>query len=390
MNSKLIRITTIPLSLKLLLKGQMHFMSDNGFDVIGVSSPEKELQEVAEYEKIKTIPVKMTRVISPFTDLHSLWKLYKIFKKQKPHIVHTHTPKAGTIGMLAAKMANVPIRMHTVAGLPLLETTGKKRKLLDAVEKLTYGAATKVYPNSYALKNIILKEGYTKQEKLKVIGKGSTNGIDTTHFSPAHFSKEQKMELRDSLGLHQDDFVFIFVGRLVGDKGIHELVAAFSKFKIQNSKLLLVGPFEKDLDPILPETEVEIENNPNILSVGYQQDVRPYFAISDCLAFPSYREGFPNVVMQAGAMELPAVVTDINGCNEIIEEGKNGLIIPPKNEEALYHAMEKIRTDKALYLHLKSNAREMITTRYEQQYVWNELLKEYRQLEKEYNMKRNK
>ncbi len=387
---KLLRITTVPVSLKTLLKGQHRFMLANGFEVVGVSSAGSELEEVSADEGVCTVAVEMTRTISPLKDLKSLWHLYRMFRKEEPAIVHTHTPKAGTVGMLAAWLARVPIRLHTVAGLPLLEATGGKRKLLDIVEKITYACATRVYPNSLGLLDIILDHGYARAEKLHVIGQGSSNGIDTGYFDPTLFSDSERADLRRSLGISPDDFVFVFVGRLVRDKGINELIRAFQQtdYSHLSPKLLLVGPFERELDPVLPDTEVAIEQNPYIIHVGYQPDVRPYLAIADCLAFPSYREGFPNVVMQAGAMGLPAIVTDINGCNEIVQEGVNGTIIHPKNVEALRQAMERMMDDREYYERLKENARPMITSRYEQQVVWNALLEEYRRLLKEKGIKK--
>ncbi|MGU9940346.1 glycosyltransferase family 4 protein [Empedobacter brevis] len=376
LKTKLIRITTIPLSLKVLLRGQLRYMS-NYFEVIGVSSNDKELEEVKNEEGIAVVPIEMSRKITPIQDIKSLLKTYNYLKKVQPKIVHTHTPKAGIVGMLAAKLAGVPIRLHTVAGLPLMEATGNKRKILDFVEKLTYSSATKVYPNSQGLYNFILQNKYTSVDKLKVIGQGSSNGIDTTFFSRLQIPEEKQSQLKKELNIHPDDFVFVFVGRLVGDKGINELIEAFSKLKTQHLKLLLVGPLESELDPLQGETLNEIETNSNIISVGFQKDVRSYFAIANALVFPSYREGFPNVVMQAGAMELPSIVSDINGCNEIIVEGKNGTIIPVKNTEVLKIAMQKMIEDKNLYHQLKKNARPMIQSRYEQSVVWDALLEEY-------------
>jgi len=374
------------------------------------------LQKVARKEGVKVIPVEMSRTITPFKDMKAVWQLYRIFKKKQPFIVHTHTPKAGTVGMLAAKLAGVPIRLHTVAGLPLLETTDFKRKLLDVVEKLTYSCATKVYPNSKGLKEIIIKNNFTNSTKLKVLANGSSNGIDTSFFNPQLVTQIQKETLSKQLGIQQEDFVFVFIGRLVGDKGINELIAAFkylqSKFpsreglgvckKDQNSKLktgnlsearpndcktarlLLVGPLETDLDPLRKNTLQEIEKNPNIISVGFQQDVRPYFAISDCLVFPSYREGFPNVVMQAGAMGLPSIVSNINGCNEIIKEGENGWIIPVKDTAAILNTMENCLTNSEQFNKVKENARQLIVDRYEQKIVWDAILEEYKALEKDH------
>ena len=380
---KLIRITTVPISFKVLLKGQLRFMASNGFDVKGVSSEGEELREVHENEGIVMEAINMSRKITPFQDLKSLWEMWNFLRKEKPQIVHTHTPKAGIIGMLAARLAGVPHRLHTVAGLPLMEATGTKRKILNFVEKLTYSSATRVYPNSKGLYDFILQNNFTQSNKLKIIANGSSNGIDTTFFSPDQVTELERVTLREKLNIQPDNFVFVFVGRIVSDKGINELIKAFSQLQaVENNepagiKLLLVGGLENDLDPLNPETLAEINENKDIISVGFQQDVRSFFAIADALVFPSYREGFPNVVMQAGAMGLPSIVSDINGCNEIIIEGENGLIIPPKNVEKLKEKMLTLAKDKNLYTKLKGNSRRMIENRYEQSVVWNALLEEY-------------
>ena len=379
---KLIRITTVPISFKVLLKGQLRFMASNGFDVKGVSSEGEELREVRENEGVVMEAINMSRKITPFQDFKSLWKMWNFLRKEKPQIVHTHTPKAGIIGMLAARLAGVPHRLHTVAGLPLMEATGIKRKILNFVEKLTYSSATRVYPNSKGLYDFILQNHFTQSNKLKIIANGSSNGINTTFFSPEQVTETERVTLREKLNIQPDDFVFVFVGRIVSDKGINELIKAFSELQtVENKptgiKLLLVGGLENDLDPLNPETLAEINQNKDIISVGFQQDVRSFFAIADALVFPSYREGFPNVVMQAGAMGLPSIVSDINGCNEIIIEGENGLIIPSKNVEKLKEKMLTLAKDKNLYTKLKGNSRRMIENRYEQSVVWNALLEEY-------------
>ena len=358
-------------------------MASNGFDVKGVSSEGEELREVHENEGIAVEAITMSRKITPFQDLKSLWEMWNFLRKEKPQIVHTHTPKAGIIGMLAARLAGVPHRLHTVAGLPLMEAIGTKRKILNFVEKLTYSSATRVYPNSKGLYDFILQNNFTQSNKLKIIANGSSNGIDTTFFSPAQVTETERVTLREKLNIQPDNFVFVFVGRIVSDKGINEMIKAFSELQAAENnepagiKLLLVGGLENDLDPLNPETLAEINQNKDIISVGFQQDVRSFFAIADALVFPSYREGFPNVVMQAGAMGLPSIVSDINGCNEIIIEGENGLIIPSKNVEKLKEKMLTLAKDKNLYTKLKGNSRRMIENRYEQSVVWNALLEEY-------------
>lgn len=379
---KLIRITTIPLSLDKLLEGQLLFMNDY-YDVVAVSSEKEYLEKIGKRENVATHHIEMTRKITPIQDVIAVIKMYFYFKKVKPYIVHTHTPKAGIVGMMAAKLAKVPHRLHTVAGMPLLESTGLKRKILDFVEKLTYSCSTKVYPNSKELLQIIQTNSYCENLKLKVIANGSSNGINTCYFNSDLIPQHQKVELKNQLKINENDFVFIFVGRIVTDKGINELVQAFSKLnqEINSIKLLLVGPFEEDLNPLKPETLEIIKSHSSIVSVGYQNDVRHYFSISNALVFPSYREGFPNVVMQAGAMNLPSIVSNINGCNEIIENNENGIIIPVKNSTALFLAMKEVVHNTMNYQFMKSNSRSLIKNRFEQKIVWEALLNEYESLE---------
>lgn len=378
---KLIRVTTVPLSLDKLLSGQLNYMH-SFYDVIAVSSEKEYLKKIGKKENVATFHLEMSRKITPIQDVLAVLKLIVFLRKESPFIVHTHTPKAGIVGMLAAFVAKVPHRLHTVAGMPLLEESGFKRRVLDFVEKLTYACATKVYPNSFGLKTIIEKNKYCSISKLKVLANGSSNGIDTSYFSTDLFSNETNQLLRENLNILIDDFVFIFVGRLVTDKGINELISAFEAIEKQHpkSKLLLVGAYEDDLDPLLPKTLKIINENKSIIAVGFQNDVRPYFAIAHCLVFPSYREGFPNVVMQAGAMGLPSIVSDINGCNEIVIQDKNGLIIPVKNENAIFEAMKKVLTNTTFFNSMKNQSRDLIVTRYEQMVVWQAIVKEYQNL----------
>lgn len=379
--TKLIRVTTVPESLNKLLEGQLRFMSQH-YDVTAISSNKISLEKVGEKEGVSTHVIEMTRKITPIKDVVALYRLYRFLKEQNPKIVHTHTPKAGIIGMLASRLAKVPVRLHTVAGLPLLVEVGVKRKILNFVEKLTYKCATKVYPNSFGLKAIIEKEGFTKTSKLKVIGNGSSNGIDTNFFDKNNINAEVTKSLKQELSISEDDFTFIFVGRIVGDKGINELVEAFDNLSKQhkNVKLLLVGPFEEELDPVKNSTNKIINTNKNIITTGFQKDVRPYFAIANMLVFPSYREGFPNVVMQASAMEIPAMVSDINGCNEIITHKTNGFIIPVKQVKPIFDVMAFVINNKEEAYKMGLKSRANIIDNYSQKYIWAEILKEYKKL----------
>lgn len=381
----LFRITTIPLSLHKLLRHQLKFIS-SFYQVKAVSSPGPLMQEVQAEEGVDTIAVPMTRAITPIADLIALFKLYLLFRKHKPMIVHSHTPKAGLLGMIAARLANVPVRMHTVAGLPLLEATGMKRKILNLVEKITYSCAHKVYPNSFRLQEIIEEHGFCDAIKVSVIGNGSSNGIDTDFFSFDQVDAKKTDDIRSQLGLEDGDVVLCFVGRMVADKGINELVRVFvSVAKVHpHMKLILTGPFEHELDPLHPEVEQIIRTHPLIKWVDYQADVRPYLAVSNLFVFPSYREGFPNVVLQAGAMGLPCIVSNINGCNEIIKENVNGLIVQPKDALALKKAIEFMINNPDERKKMASASRELVIEKYSQEYFWNELLREYKKLETDY------
>jgi glycosyltransferase involved in cell wall biosynthesis len=223
---------------------------------------------------------------------------------------------------------------------------------------------------------------FCHSSKLKVLGNGSSNGIDIDFFNPSLYTESQNLSLRQQLQIGQSDFVFVFVGRMVSDKGINEMVSAFERHQTQHplSKLLLVGDYEADLDPLLPNTLEVIQTNEAIITTGFQADVRPYLALSNALVFPSYREGFPNVVMQAGAMGLPCIVTDINGCNEIIKEGVNGVIVSVKNIDNLLLFMNEFVENSQLFNQLQANSRTMIATRYNQQVIWEAIKKEYIQL----------
>ena len=390
------------MSLDYLLKGQLAFLKNN-YEVIAVSGNDEHLETVAVREQVQTIAIEMQRSISLLKDLKSLWQLYRLFKREKPLIVHSITPKAGLLTMLASYFARVPMRIHTFTGLIFPTKTGFLQQLLISMDRILCFCATNIYPEGQGVKNDLISYRITSKP-LKVLANGNVNGIDTHFFSKEQLPLQEQESLQHELGITDRDFVFVFVGRLVGDKGINELVSAFKKFKNEeskeenheskgehqnenlfyeavNSKLLLVGPLESELDPLEQEILKEIAFNTGIISVGFQKDVRPYLGISDCLVFPSYREGFPNVVLQAGAMGLPSIVTNINGSNEIIINGQNGVIVPIKNTAELYDAMLKMMSDFDFYSHLQRNARAMIVSCYEQQVVWEAILSEYKRLE---------
>ena len=344
-----------------------------GYEVVAVSSPGMELERMAEREGIRAVAVPMERHISPFKDLKSLWGLIRVFRRERPTMVHSMTPKAGLLSMMAAWFCRVPVRLHTFTGLVFPTATGLKQKILIFTDRLTCACATHIVPEGEGVKNDLINYGITRKP-LKVLGHGNVRGIDLAHYNPELPEVHAETAKLRKSGV----FTFVFIGRLVRDKGINELVEAFVRLNKENAstRLILVGRLEPELDPLSPGTLTEINHNPAIEAVGQQSDVRPWLAASDALVFPSYREGFPNVVIEAGAMGLPSIVTDINGSREIIIEDQNGTIIPPRDAEALYQAMKRMTAVPAATAAMGANARPLIASRYEQSYV-RRCLKEY-------------
>lgn len=342
-----------------------------------LTSPDERLNQVSSQYKIKSHPVYMYRRMSPMKDLKSLWQIIRVFRKEKPDMVHSMTPKAGLLCMLAAWMTRVPRRVHTFTGLVWPTSTGLKRKILMFTDWVTCACATHVIPEGQGVLND-LQQHITKKP-MKVLGYGNIKGVDMERVSRRQEVMEKSAEIRED-----DKYTFIFVGRIVGDKGINELVSAFAKLneKYPDTRLLIVGNYEENLDPLKVDTLCRIKENMAIEAVGpkYGDELLAYYAASDCFVFPSYREGFPNTVLEAGAMELPSIVTDINGSREIIEDGFNGIVIPSKDDAALYDAMEKIMTNRADAERMALNARPLIAERFEQGFVRQCLLDFYEEI----------
>ena len=377
---KIIRVTTADISLAGLLKGQLRFLNQQ-FEVVGIAADTGVLEFVGEREGIRVIDVPMHREISLWNDLKCLFILIRLFWKEKPHIVHSNTPKGSLLSMIAATVAIVPHRIYTVTGLRYQGASGFGRWLLKTMERITCLFATKVIPEGKGVKETLQKDNITRKP-LKVIHNGNINGIDLSYFSPDACTVSKK-EMRDDLGIDNEDFAFIFIGRIVRDKGMNELADAMRDLSDSHPmcKLILVGSFESDLDPLASGNEGFLRSSPNVIFVGRQTDVRAYLLAADALVFPSYREGFPNVVIQAGAMGLPAIVSDINGCNEIIIDDVNGRIIPSKNVDALKDMMKWFIDNRDSVGRMAEKSRSMIQARYEQKSVWTELLKMYLSLD---------
>lgn len=363
-NNKIIRACTVAQSAGFFV-GLIPELRAKGFEVVAVSSPGKELRQVEEAGG-RCVPVEMERHIAPLKDAKSLWRLIRVFRRERPLMVHSMTPKAGLLCMTAAWLTRVPLRVHTFTGLVFPTASGLAKRILMLTDRLTCAFATHIIPEGEGVKSDLLGNGITRKET-RVLGHGNCRGIDLERFNP-----DDSEVATSAKSLRRNDRItFIFVGRIVRDKGINELAEAFARLYAERNdvRLILVGPEERDLDPISERSRKIIESCQGIEAVGSQTDVRPWLAASDIFVFPSYREGFPNVVIEAGAMGLPSIVTDINGSREIILTGKNGVIIPSRDAEALYSAMKDMAENPESRKVMERNARPLIASRYEQGFV---------------------
>ena len=376
---KLIRITTVPMALKVLLRGQMKYMQQHDIEVVMVSADGAELEDVKEYEQCRHELVHMTRAITPLQDLKSLWKLYRLFKKEKPDIIHSHTPKAGLLAMLAGRMAGVKVRVHTIAGLRFMTATGMSRRIMIAMEKLTGRMATHVWPNSKSLYEYVVENNLVNPRKLSMIGKGSSNGIDLKRFSEHALDENRMRHFRDLIKYDPSLTYIVSIGRVVKDKGIYELARAFDRSWQQNKnlRLILVGGFEEHLDPLDDETLKLVQSHPAVILAGWHDEVEYFLALSHLFIHASYREGFPNVVLQAGAMECPALVSRIPGCIDIVDDMENGLIFDVKDTEDLYKKLQFALNDMQAMRIRARKLREKIENNFERGYVQAKLKERY-------------
>jgi glycosyltransferase involved in cell wall biosynthesis len=369
---KLLRLTTIPLSLDILLKGQLAFLNKH-FEVIGVSSPGKELNTVSEREKIRVIPVNMAREISLANDARSLIQLVRLFQSERPDIVHSNTPKSSLLSMIGAKIARVPRRIYTVTGLRYETEFFLKRWILMLMERLTCFCATHVVAESIGVKSMLLQDKITSK-KISIIGNGNINGIDEEFWNPDSVNILDKQSLVRSLEL-TDDFVFLFVGRVAKDKGIEELIQAFTELSdtMVNVRLLIAGPLEHR-SGLSDSITIKMLNHKKISFLGFRNDIRELMSVSNVLVLPSYREGFPNVILQAGAMGLPLIITDVNGVEESVTSA-TGIIIKKGSVRSLLGAMFAIvRGEKKFDTR---NCRNIIVSKFSQKLFYPKLLEYY-------------
>lgn len=375
---RLIYAVTHPMGARLLLRGQLAYMQQRGFDVAVVASPGKDLDIVAEREGVETVPVPMPRAIQPREDARALLALYRLFKARRPDIVSAGTTKAGLLGTVAARLAGVPICVYTLRGLRMETAQGFQRHVLSLTEHVAAKAAHRVLAVSPSLAREFTEQGFARPEKLAVVGRGSSNGVDLARFAPTPEGQTAERALRERLSLPEGAPVVGFVGRFTRDKGIVELVEAFGRVHRlwPEARLLLVGDFEHE-DPVPKATVEQIRRHAAIVQAGFVSDVVPYYGLMDVLAFPSHREGFPNAPLEAAAAGIPTVGAAATGTVDAIEDGVTGQFIAKGDAEGLAEVLLRYLGDEGLRRRHGEAARERVTAHFRSDRVWEGLYDEF-------------
>lgn len=363
--------TTVPTTLY-FFRGQCSQLKKI-YDVTAVSSPGELLDSFKEEERVKTIELPMKREISLLRDIVSLFRWVVLLIKERPYVVHGNTPKAGLLSMLAAWITRVPVRIYFCHGLRYQGCSGMLRRITMLTEKVSCKCATKVICVSKGIQEQLKEDGICRKDKTIVVKNGSASGIDMDLFNPDVVDGKA---VRQSLGIKENDWVIAFIGRRVVDKGINELIDATRQLVESgvSAKLLLVGDDDTTNNE---ELKAIISKEEWILDARKQEDVRPYLKASDILVLPSYREGLGQVLLEAQAMSVPVVATDVVGCNNVVKDGYNGLLCEPKSAQALFGAMRRLYDDKELYAKIKGNGRQYVLENFEMNAVTEAYLEFY-------------
>lgn len=378
---RVVHVATVPMSLS-FLRGQVRYMKARSFDIHAISSEGPELEAFGASEDVEVRAINMPRRITPGSDLKAVLNILRELRRLRPAIVHAHTPKGGLLGMIAAWLHDAPVRVYHMRGLPLMGATGLRRFLLWATEWMSCRLAHQVLCVSHSLREVAVDAGVCPGAKIKVLLGGSGNGVDAAgRFNPETVGPETRGETRTRLGLPANALVIGFVGRVVRDKGVVELAAAWRELREQypHLHLLIVGPWERE-DAVPAETEVLLAEDPRVRVTRNDWNTPPLYMAMDLVALPTYREGFPNVPLEAAAMRLPVVATRIPGCIDAVKDRETGLLVPPRDAAALANALRRYLEDSDLRQRHGSTAREWVLREFCQERVWDALHDEYRRL----------
>jgi glycosyltransferase involved in cell wall biosynthesis len=374
----ILHVTTVPMTLA-FLRGQVGYMKSRGFDVHAASSPGPDLDRFAEQERAPVSAVRLERRITPWADLVALAGLVRIVRRVRPTVAHAHTPKGGLLGMIAATLARVPIRIYHMRGLPLVAAGGARRRLLWWTERIACTLAHQVLCVSHSLRDTAIHEGLCEPARIRVLAGGSGNGVDAERrFNPGRVPRGARSATRAKLGVGESAAVIGFVGRIVRDKGIVELADAWTRIRddFPDAHLMLVGPFEPQ-DPVPAGTEAELRGDARVHLVGEDWNTPPLYAAMDLVVLPTYREGFPNVPLEAAAMGLPVVATRIPGCVDAVEDGVTGTLVRPRDALDLARALRAYLEDPALGRRHGVAGRERVSKEFRQEVIWESLYLEY-------------
>jgi glycosyltransferase involved in cell wall biosynthesis len=377
---RLLVAITDPMS-TLLLRGQLAYARAAGYDVTLVSGPGERARRLAEEEGVALAEVPMERELSPLRDLASLWRLVRLVRRLRPDLVNAGTAKAGLLVTLAAWLNRVPGRVYTMRGLRLETGRGPFRRVLWMVERLTCAMAHRVVCVSPSLRARALELGVVRADKTRVMGGGSSNGVHLERFGPAANAAAAE-RLRRELGLEgAEGPVLGFVGRLVRDKGVQELAEAWAELRgeFPGARLLVVGPAESG-DRVPPEVLRALREDPRVAWTGMVADPAPYYLLVDVLVLPSYREGFPNVVLEAAASGLPVVTTSVPGCVDAVVDGATGAHVPAGDARALAGALRRYLGDPGLRRAHGLAARARVEAEFRRERIWEGLVGLYREL----------
>lgn len=366
---KVIHATTVPQTLA-FLSGQCEYFTRRGAEVVLISSPGPRLQTFAQSEGVPAIAVPMSREIRPLADALALLSIVRLLRRLRPDVVHAHTPKAGLLFTVAARMAGVPVCVYQIHGLRFLTTMGARRVLLKAAERLTSTLAHSVLGVSASVLALARAEKVLPRGKGIVLGSGSVNGVDSEHFSPT-LARTMATGAAEEMGIAPGDPVIGFVGRIVIDKGIVELAAAWSQIRRESprARLLIVGAHD-DTDPIPSQVRRALEEDPRVHLIGETDDVRPYYGLMTVLALPSYREGFGQVLLEANACRVASVASDIPGIRDAVIDGVTGRLVPVRDAAALTSALSVLIGDTEQRERLASAARQRVVADFLPSELW--------------------
>lgn len=375
---RLVHIMTVPLSLD-FVRGQVGFMKEQGLEVFVITSPGEKLEAFCQRENVAGFAVNMSRRITPLQDLFAFFQLYRQIRCLHPTIVHCHTPKAGLLGMLAATLAGVPVRIYHIHGFPFMTATGWKRAFLKWSESISCALSHQVLCVSHSVREIALAEGICPPAKIKVLLEGSCNGVDALcRFNPTRVGTAARSEIWRSLGIPPGASVIGFVGRLARDKGFVELTEAWKRLRVKfpDLHLMVVGPPD-ERDPIPIEVERFLRGDPRVHMTGAVDDPAPMYAAMDVVVLPSYREGFGNTLLEAAAMQVPVVATRIPGCVDAVVDGVTGTLVPARDADLLADAISQYLRQPLLRVKVGKAARERVLRAFSQERMWEAVYAEY-------------